>query len=222
MNGHTALIRSFGITGVLLLLALVLLAIVSAIVAFDRWPDGGGASSVERVAVDRPDVRRVQTVLVRARRSAPVVRGVFVARSASGASATALGAGDVLLVGDREPTDQSDGGGFGPPPPSVPFAAPGEGGGGLRAVGGGGGGGASPVPGEPESPSVIRQATCGAREALGEAGAPLDNACSNPERRGSVAQLVSGTVATVTETVSSVTDEVGLDAGVQVELTLSR
>lgn len=192
MNGHTATIRSLGITGVLLLLALVLLALVSAIFAFDRWPDSGGAGTVERVAVDRPDARRVETVLVRTRRPAPVVRGAFVART-TGAFATASGAGDAILVGDREPADQSDGGGFGPPPPAVPFAPPGEGGGGARFTGTGGGGGTTPQP--PEPPSVIRQATCGAREALGQAGAPLP-ACepAAPGQRSVVARAVSGTV----------------------------
>ena len=209
MNGHTAIIKSFGITGVLLLLALVLLAIVSAIVAFDRWPDGGSATTVERVAVDRPSARRVETVLVSKRRAAPVVRGVFVART-SGTSATALGPGDVFLVDDREPIDQSDGGGFGPPPPSVPFAAPGEGGGGFRAVGGGAGGGGATGPAQPPAPDPITQATCDAREALGEAGAPLDQACSEPTgpgRRGALSQTLGGTVDAVDRVVETVTGD---------------
>jgi hypothetical protein len=219
VNSHTAIIRSFGITGVLLLLALVLLAIVSAIVAFDRWPDGGGASTVERVAVDRPGERRVETVLVRSRRPAPVVRGVFVARTA-GTSATALGAGDVFLVGDREPTGQSDGGGFGPPPPSVPFAAPGEGGGGSRFAGTAGGGGGAPVTGGEEPPTIIEEATCGARDALGEAGAPLEPACapvSTPGQRGALSEAVGGTVDTVEQTVTTVTGTLGLE-GAQLRL----
>jgi hypothetical protein len=211
VNGHTAIIKSFGITGVLLLLALVLLAIVSAIVAFDRWPDGGSATTVERVAVDRPSARRVETVLVSNRRTAPVVRGVFVART-SGTSATALGPGDVFLVDDREPIDQSDGGGFGPPPPSVPFAAPGEGGGGFRAVGvgGGGGGGGTTDPTAPPESGPITQATCEAREALGEAGAPLDQACSEPTgpgRRGVLSRALGGSVDAVHGAVETVTGD---------------
>jgi hypothetical protein len=189
VNGHTAIIRSLGITGVLLLLALVLLAIVSAIVAFDRWPHSGDASTVERVAVDRPGARRVETALVGSRRSTPVVRGVVVARSTAGAFATAPGAGDVLLVGDGEPTGQIDGGGFGPPPPSVPFAAPGEGGGPARFVVTT----ASPAPAPPvdRERGVIRETTCGAAEALGEAGAPLDPACE-PGQRGSLREALGG------------------------------
>ena len=207
MNGHTAIIKSFGITGVLLLLALVLLAIVSAIVAFDRWPDGGSATTVERVAVDRPGARRVETVLVSKRRPAPVVRGVFVART-SGTSATALGPGDVFLVDDREPIDQSDGGGFGPPPPSVPFAAPGEGGGGFRAVGGGGSGGGTTNPTQPPEPGPITRATCDAREALGDAGAPLEQACSQPTgpgRRGVLSRTLGSGVDAVDDVAENAT-----------------
>jgi hypothetical protein len=189
VNGHTATIRSLGITGVLLLLALVLLAIVSAIVAFDRWPESGGASTVERVAVDRPDARRVETVLVSSRRSTPVVRGVVVARSGASAFATAAGGGGVFLVGDREPTGQLDGGGFGPPPPSVPFAAPGEGGGPARFAGSTSTN--PPAPPVDPPPNVIREATCGARQALGEAGASLERACE-PGRRGTLRETLSG------------------------------
>jgi hypothetical protein len=205
VNGHTATIRSLGITGVLLLLALVLLALVSAIFAFDRWPDSGGAGTVERVAVDRPDARRVETVLVRSRRPAPVVRGAFVARTTTSAIATASGAGDAILVGDRESAGQSDGGGFGPPPPAVPFAPPGEGGGGTaRFTGSGGAGGTTPP--SPEPPSVIRQATCGARDALGQAGEALDPACEpNPGQRSFLARTVSGTVTAADELTESVT-----------------
>jgi hypothetical protein len=200
VNGHTALIRSFGTTGVLLLLALVLLAFVSAIMAFDRWPDSGSASAVEHVAVDRPETRRVETVRVEVRRPAPVVRGVFVARSPAGPSTTAIGAGDVFLVADREPGGQSDGGGFGPPPPPVPFAAPGEGGGGTRVRPAEN---APPATG-PEPQPLLQRAACETRDALGQAGTPLDSAC-NPGR-GNIREAV--------------TEATGL--GVQVDLTLAR
>jgi hypothetical protein len=200
VNGHTALIRSFGTTGVLLVLALVLLAIVSAIMTFDRWPDSGSARTVERVAVDRSEVRRVETVEVEVRRPAPVVRGVFVVRPSAGTSAPGAGAGDAFLVADREPGDRSDGGGFGPPPPSVPFNPPGEGGGGGRVV---------PTcrncaePPPPEPPTLLQKAACDTRDALGQSGTPLDSAC-NPGRRGVVREIV--TEAT--------------DLGVQVDLAL--
>ena len=205
MNSHAAIIRSLGITGVLLALALVLLAIVSAIFAFDRWPTSGSASTVERVAVDRSDARRVDTVLVRAERSASVVRGAFAAAAADGAIATALGGSDAILVGDGEPAGRSDGGGFGPPPPSVPLVPPGEGGGGIRVAGTGNGGGAQPE--APDSDSIIRQATCGAREALGEAGSSLETACE-PESSGQSTLLggaAGGTVDAADELIQTVT-----------------
>jgi hypothetical protein len=208
VNGHTAIIKSFGTTGVLLLLSLVLLAIVSAIVAFDRWPESGSRDAVERIAVDRPEAPRVETELVRADRPSPLVRGVVAVR-APGVSAGALGAGDVVLVADRGPGDQSDGGGFGPPPPPVPFAAPGEGGG----LGGGGGSRSTsttrPGGGGPEDPNPIQAAACEARDALGQAGAPLDPACK-PGSRG----LVRETLASTYTTVENVVD----GAGVQLEL----
>jgi hypothetical protein len=205
VNGHTATIRSLGITGVLLLLALVLLALVSAIFAFDRWPDSGSAGTVERVAVDRPDARRAETVLVRSRRPAPVVRGVFVARPA-GAFATAPGAGDAILVDDREPVDQSDGGGFGPPPPTVPLIPPGEGPGTTRVVNTGGGP-PSACTSDCQPRSLIAEATCSARDALGQAGRPLDPACepANPEQRSFLARTVSGTVTAADELTEGVT-----------------
>ena len=169
------------------MLALVLLSIVSAIVAFDRWPESGGASSVERIAVDRSEVRRVETELVRAERRAPLVRGVVLVREPT--SATASGGGEVFLVADRGPGGQSDGGGFGPPPPPVPFNAPGEGGG----VGGGTArstGNSSPRPGPTDDGGPIRAAACGVGEALGEAGSALSSACK-PGSRGIVRETFS-------------------------------
>jgi hypothetical protein len=205
VNLHTATIRSLGITGVLLLLALVLLAIVSAIFAFDRWPSSGVTSTVERVAVDRPDARRVDTVLVRTERPASVVRGAFVTRSA-GAFATVSGAGDAILVGDGEPADRSADGGFGPPPPPVPSAPPGEGGGAQRFNGTGGGPTIDPP--DPDEPQpLLREAARDAREALGEAGAPLEPACqpASPGQRSLVARAVSGTVTAADAVVEDAT-----------------
>ena len=151
---------------------------------------------MERVAVDRPDARPVESVLVRSDRPAPVVRGVVADRTADGAFATASGPGDVLLVGGGEPAGQSDGGGFGPPPPAVPFAPPGEGGGGARFVAQTGGG--APAAEAPGPPSVVRNTTCAARDALGQAGQVLDPACesANPGQR-SVIGAVDGTVDAV-------------------------
>jgi hypothetical protein len=173
VNTHTAFIRSFGITGVLLALSLVLLAFVSAIVAFDRWPEGAGASAVERVAVEPTEARRVETVVVR--QGAPVVRGASATRAS--ASATAFGSGGALPRGNGV----NAGGGFGPPPPRVGIRPPGEGGGGVPRQASSGGP-APPV----DPPDPIRAAACGARDAVSgasaEAGQALKPACE-PGRR---------------------------------------
>src|SRR3954466_12914758 len=58
MRATKAYIASLGTTGVLLAASILMLAVVSAVVAFDRWPDGHVSS-------------RVQT-LVLAERAAPI------------------------------------------------------------------------------------------------------------------------------------------------------
>ena len=139
---------------------------------------------MERVAVDRPEAQRVETELVRSRRPAPVVRGVFVVRD-TGASTSARGTAGAIPGGDREPAPRSDGGGYGPPPPPVPFDPPGEGGRPTRIDTSR----TQPPSGPPpEDPGLIQRA-CGAREALGEAGTALDPACK-PGRRGTVRDAV--------------------------------
>jgi hypothetical protein len=197
VNTHTALIRSFGITGVLLGLSLTLLAFVSAIVAFDRWPEGAGASAVERVAVEPTQARRVETVVVR--QGAPVVRGASATR-ASGA--TASGSGGALPAGR---TSNGTNGGFGPPPPRVGTRPPGEPLGGLPRQASTGGG-APPV----EEPSPIRAAACGARDAVSgasaEAGQALNPAC-DPGRRAQ-----GPLVGALSQTGSLVRDGIGLDS----------
>lgn len=181
MNGHTALIRSFGTTGVLLALSLVLLAIVSAIVAFDRWPVGTGTSAVERVAVERIDAEQVDTVVVRSQRRSPVVRGVVLVRTPGG-STSAAGSGGALPAGRDGSTLAG-----GPPPPRVPFRPPGEdftGGGPRQAATGGG----DPSTAQPDQTGPVQAAACGARDAIGaaapDAGQALSGACQ-PGRRGS-------------------------------------
>ncbi|HEX8067538.1 MAG TPA: hypothetical protein VF520_13550 [Thermoleophilaceae bacterium] len=184
MKVNSIIIRCFGTTGVLLLLSLVMLAIVSAIVAFDQWPKGAGLSSVERVAVDRSEARGVDTVLVRVRRRAPVVRGVFLVRAPQSSFATARGTAGALPVAGGARGGRSGGGGlglFGPPPPPVPNRPPGEGG---TPPG-------HPVGptenGAPEPDNAIRRAACGAREVVAaaspDAGGALP-ACQSGRRRG--------------------------------------
>jgi len=197
VNGHTALIRSFGTTGVLLALSLVLLAIVSAIVAFDRWPEGTGASAVERVAVEPVEAQRVDSVVVRARSRASVVRGA--GRRAPGAFAAASGSGGALPRGREIPTLVSTG----PPPPRVPIRPPGEGGRPGRTLQSSDNGMPAPIQNQP---GPIQAAACGARDAVSaaspDAGQALSGACQ-PGRRGGEGPL-SSTVAGVTEVAAEV------------------
>jgi hypothetical protein len=119
------------------------------------------------------------------------------------ASATASVAGGTFLVAVREPGGQSDGGGFGPPSPSVPFAAPGEGGGPSRFVNSGTT--VQPQPSPDQAGPILSRATCDARQALGDAGVPIDPACSPNGRRGTVGDVVGvPAVAAVTGTVATV------------------
>jgi len=150
-----------------------MLAIVSAIVAFDRWPQSGNGSVVERIAVDRTQVRHVETVVLRAHR-APVVRRVVRARGAG--SATTSGAAS--LPGAGGDAGGRGGGGFGPPPPPVPPNPPGEGGP-TRVT--------SSRPASPVQPegSPIREAACGARDALA-------GACQSGRREGGAGTVGAG------------------------------
>lgn len=174
MNLRTAIIRCFGTTGVLLALSLVLLALVSAIVAFDRWPEGTGAGTVQPVAVEPGQARRVDTVAVRTRPRITVARGVFVARAPATSGLTLARPGGAS--GDGGPGGRTLLSVVGPPPPTVPASPPGEGGGGATRVARQPGAGSQTPPGEP---NVVRDAACGARDALSTAGAgaALDPAC---------------------------------------------
>src|SRR3954454_15013290 len=62
MKATKAYIASLGTTGVLLAAALLMLGVVSAVVAFDRWPDGHVSSRVQTlVLTDRAAPIRVST-----------------------------------------------------------------------------------------------------------------------------------------------------------------
>jgi hypothetical protein len=66
MRARSAYIRSFGVTGILVSASVIMLAIVSAIVAFDGWPSSASAARVESVAVHVPSDRAAS--------EAPVIR----------------------------------------------------------------------------------------------------------------------------------------------------
>ena len=60
MKATKAYIASLGTTGVLLGASILMLAVVSAVVAFDRWPDGNISTRVQTLVIDdRPAAIRV-------------------------------------------------------------------------------------------------------------------------------------------------------------------
>src|SRR4051794_4977331 len=62
MRATKAYIAGLGTTGVLLAASILMLAVVSAVVAFDRWPDGHVSSRVQTlVLAERPTAIRVST-----------------------------------------------------------------------------------------------------------------------------------------------------------------
>ena len=72
MSARAAYIRSFGISGLLVLAALVMLAIVSAIVAFNGWPTAASATRVEAIPLEVPGTQTApETTVVRVRPRAP-------------------------------------------------------------------------------------------------------------------------------------------------------
>src|SRR3954452_6073383 len=108
MKATKAYIASLGTTGVLLAASLLMLAVVSAVVAFDRWPGAGVTTRVPTlVLTDRPAAirvgahslapsvtpaaRRAATGLAAPRRAATVVPTVGV-RPVTGITRPALAA----------------------------------------------------------------------------------------------------------------------------------
>ena len=60
MKATKAYIASLGTTGVLLGASILMLAVVSAVVAFDRWPNGNISTRVQTLVVEeRPAALRV-------------------------------------------------------------------------------------------------------------------------------------------------------------------
>jgi hypothetical protein len=182
MNTNRVTLTAFGTSGVLLAASLTMLAIVSALVAFDAWPTRDRAASPAEIAVESPHAARV----VRTGRRASATTGSRAAGgagSARGARAERLpgaggrhggGAGDPSNPNTDRPSDPA-------PPPHVGRQPPGEpdpnvpsGGGGSEQAG---------------APSVVHEVTCGAGKTVGgvngAAGDAVGSACkpipvSNP------------------------------------------
>ncbi|MEA2397585.1 MAG: hypothetical protein QOK25_1141 [Thermoleophilaceae bacterium] len=172
MNVNRVTLGALGTTGVLLAASLTMLAMVSALVTFNGWPRGVGATSVNSVPVERAPAPR----LVRAVRHAPGSAARRAAARRTGAQARATGPGSAGRIGAR-------GAGGAPsspigPTPRVPRRAPGEGDGGpTRFVHGGRGQSGAPA----QSKGPVGQATCTATQAVGgvqpAAGAAMGSAC---------------------------------------------
>ncbi|MEA2375312.1 MAG: hypothetical protein QOD53_1775 [Thermoleophilaceae bacterium] len=173
MNINRATISALGTTGVLLAASLTMLALVSALVTFDGWPRGVGASSVKGVPVQTAPPPR----LVRAVKNSPAggASRAQARRSGTAAGGSAGPAGSRLAV-------RGAGGGSNvtAPQPQVPVQPPGEGDGGgptrfIRT----GGGRQNNSPGQGKGP--VGQAACTAGQAVAGAapatGAAVGSAC---------------------------------------------
>lgn len=84
MQARAAYIRSFGTTGILVAAALLMLATVGALVAYDGWPERTVGEPVTSVPVQTlPDARAARGV-----RRTPPAAAKLVARAAASAAAT--------------------------------------------------------------------------------------------------------------------------------------
>src|SRR3954451_18865194 len=92
MRATKAYIASLGTTGVLLAASVLMLAVVSAVVAFDRWPNGNVSTRVQTlVLTDKPAPIRVSARAVA--RPAQAARSVSAATGSAAPRAVANGPG---------------------------------------------------------------------------------------------------------------------------------
>jgi hypothetical protein len=100
MRASRAYIAGFGTTGVLVASSLLLLAVVSALVAFRGWPDTGFAENISSLVVDEPGRVEVDGP-VQVAQNAPVAAAA-VAQSPVPGTAAAGGAvpGSLATAGD--------------------------------------------------------------------------------------------------------------------------
>jgi hypothetical protein len=118
MRATKAYIASLGTTGVLLAASLLMLAVVSAVVAFDRWPGAGVTTRVPTlVLTDRPAAIRVG-----AHSLAPSVTPAA-RRAATGVAAPRRAATVVPTVGVRPVTGITRPAAPAPAPPPAPAPA---------------------------------------------------------------------------------------------------
>lgn len=172
MNINRATIGALGTTGVLLAASLTMLALVSALVTFNGWPRGVGASSVKGVPVQAAPSPR----LVRAVKSSPssAVRHARARRALASAGGPAAGGGRGALRAAQGTSRPVSG-----PLPQVPTRPPGEGAGSGPTHFTRPGGGRQGVPGQTNGP--VGQAACTATQAVSGAapatGPAVGRAC---------------------------------------------
>lgn len=183
MRATKAYIASLGTTGVLLAASLLMLAVVSAVVAFDRWPGGPVSNPVQTLVLNE----RPQPIQVSVRAGAPATRAGARAPAAAGATG-----------GARHTT-----GG----------ASPVNDGGRLGIVERGGSAPAAPLPALPAAPQVpqnLEQATSPLFDAVSNPGTTAGTVADGAQQvtdavGGGVAQVspnLGGTVATVGQSVA--------------------
>lgn len=81
MKATKAYIASLGTTGILLAASILMLAVVSAVVAFDRWPNGNLSTRVQTLVLDE----QAAPIRVSAHAAAPSARAVVDRTRAAGA-----------------------------------------------------------------------------------------------------------------------------------------
>jgi hypothetical protein len=121
MKATKAYIASLGTTGVLLAASVLMLAVVSAVVAFDRWPGGSVQSPAQTLILsdEAPAIR------VSANSSAPsATRGAARTAAPSGAARPRLGANNRGVPGQRFTTARPGGGAPAVTAPAVPPVLP--------------------------------------------------------------------------------------------------
>jgi hypothetical protein len=207
MKATKAYIAGLGTTAVLIGSFLLLLAVGSALVAFDGWPGAAADDGLDRVVVERDSTR---TAPARAKRATGMrARAAGRARDRRGAEPAARShRGDLRrrpagAAGGLGDGDAPQGGAGAPPSPASDTSATGGGGGDGR-----GGGGLPQLPvSAPDVANTVSGATGGGGDAVqgatGAAGQAL----------GGVSPGAGEAVTGTGETVGGVVDSAGQQAG---------
>jgi hypothetical protein len=99
MQARAAYIRSIGTTGILVAAALLLLATVSALVAYEGWPGSAGGDSVTSVPVESPREFRVVRSVTKAEAATKVAARIEGVRPTTAGLVRDVTAGGPSAVG---------------------------------------------------------------------------------------------------------------------------